>query len=82
MEFTHEFLAFKGALGMGAVILKGGFPEGKGMVERANRYLETSFLPGRSFTVWVPKTRSRAIDRKRDLPSSSVRASACTRSQG
>jgi len=50
MEFTREFLAFKGALGMGAVILKGGFPEGKGLVERANRYLETSFLPGRSFS--------------------------------
>jgi hypothetical protein len=50
MEFTREFLAFKGALGMGAVILKGGFPEGKGVVERANRYLETSFLPGRSFS--------------------------------
>jgi transposase len=50
MEFTREFLAFKGALGMGAVILKGGFPEGKGIVERANRYLETSFLPGRRFS--------------------------------
>jgi hypothetical protein len=35
---------------MGAVILKGGFPEGKGLVERANRYFETSFLPGRTFT--------------------------------
>jgi transposase len=49
MEFTREFLGFKGALGMGAVILKGGFPEGKGVVERAIGYLETSFLPGRSF---------------------------------
>jgi transposase len=50
MEFTHEFYAFRGALGMGAVILKGGFPEGKGLVERVNGYLETSFLPGRSFS--------------------------------
>jgi transposase len=49
MFFTTEFSAFKGALGMGAVILRKGFPEGKGLVERAIRYLETSFLPGRSF---------------------------------
>ena len=25
-------------------------PEAKGLVERANQYLKTSFLPGRSFT--------------------------------
>lgn len=48
--FTHEFLAFKGALGMGAVILKKGHPERKGVVERAIGYLETSFLPGRAFS--------------------------------
>lgn len=50
MEFTHEFSLFKGSLGMSAHILKGGFPEGKGLVERANRYFETSFLPGRTFS--------------------------------
>lgn len=49
MVFTQDFVAFKGALAMDAVILKGGFPEGKGLVERLNGYLETSFLPGRSF---------------------------------
>jgi transposase len=47
--FTQEFLAFKGALGMGAVILEKGHPERKGVVERAIGYLETSFLPGRTF---------------------------------
>jgi transposase len=47
--FTTEFLAFKGALGMGAVILEKGHPERKGVVERAIGYLETSFLPGRTF---------------------------------
>jgi transposase len=47
--FTCEFLAFKGALGMGAVILEKGHPERKGVVERAIGYLETSFLPGRTF---------------------------------
>jgi transposase len=48
--FTQEFLAFRGALGMGAVILEKGHPERKGVVERAIGYLETSFLPGRSFS--------------------------------
>lgn len=48
--FTREFLAFKGALGMGAVILEKGHPERKGVVERAIGYLETSFLPGRRFS--------------------------------
>lgn len=35
---------------MGAVICKPGDPEAKGLVERAIRYLETSFLPGRRFS--------------------------------
>ncbi|MDP8930193.1 MAG: integrase core domain-containing protein, partial [Actinomycetota bacterium] len=35
---------------MGAFLCERGDPEAKGLVERANRYLETSFLPGRSFT--------------------------------
>ncbi len=47
--FTREFLAFKGALGMGGVILEKGHPERKGVVERAIGYLETSFLPARTF---------------------------------
>ncbi len=46
--FTREFLAFKGALGMGAVILEKDHPERKGVVERAIGSLETSFL-GRTF---------------------------------
>lgn len=50
MHFTHEFLMFKGTLGMGAYILRGAFPQGKGMLERNHRYYETSFLPGRTFT--------------------------------
>ena len=47
--FTEPFLAFKGALGMGAIVLEPGHPERKGVVERTNGYLETSFLPGREF---------------------------------
>jgi hypothetical protein len=46
--FTQQFLAFKGALGM-AIVLPPGHPERKAVVERANGYLETSFLPGRVF---------------------------------
>lgn len=48
-EFTPAFTAFKGTLGMGAVLCAPRDPEAKGLVERANRYLETSFLPGRTF---------------------------------
>ncbi len=47
--FTEAFQGFRGALGMGAVLCARGDPEAKGLVERANGYLETSFLPGRSF---------------------------------
>ena len=46
-------------------------PESKGIVERANRYLETSFLPGRTFespldfnaqlAQWLPKANSRTV---------------------
>ncbi|MEA1902603.1 MAG: IS21 family transposase [Actinomycetota bacterium] len=46
---TAEFGAFCGVLGMGAILVGPADPEAKGMVERANGYLETSFLPGRSF---------------------------------
>ncbi len=48
-EFTQAFTVFRGVLGMGAVLCARGDPEAKGLVERANRYLETSFLPGRRF---------------------------------
>jgi transposase len=48
-EFSAAFSAFRGTLGMGAVLCARGDPEAKGLVERANGYLETSFLPGRRF---------------------------------
>jgi hypothetical protein len=34
---------------MGSIVLAKGHPERKGVVERTNGYLETSFMPGRSF---------------------------------
>ncbi|BDX29654.1 transposase [Mycobacterium antarcticum] len=63
--------ALMGTLGSRMVQLKPYDPESKGMVERANRYLETSFLPGRSFDSphdfnsqlgqWLPTANSRHV---------------------
>ncbi len=49
MAFTEEFQRFRGTLGIGARLCQRGDPEAKGLVERANGYLESSFLPGRRF---------------------------------
>ena len=46
---VDELAALLGTLAMGHVILRPGDPEAKGGVERTNGYLETSFLPLRSF---------------------------------
>jgi transposase len=46
---TEQALGFRGVLGAKIVICDPGDPEAKGLVERANGYLETSFLPGRTF---------------------------------
>jgi transposase len=47
---TAEMQAFRGVLGTKVVICKPADPEAKGLLERVHGYLETSFLPGRSFT--------------------------------
>lgn len=47
---TGDTHAFRGTLGTKVHICAPADPEAKGLVERANGYLETSFLPGRSFT--------------------------------
>jgi hypothetical protein len=67
--FTGEFQSFRGTLGIGAQLCQRGDPEAKGLVERANRYFETSFLPGRrfesvadfnaQFTGWLRKANQR-----------------------
>lgn len=49
VKLGDEFEAFRGMLGVKVVICKPGDPEAKGLVERFNGYLETSFLPGRTF---------------------------------
>jgi transposase len=46
---TEAVHAFRGVLGAKIVICNPADPEAKGLVERANGYLETSFLPGRVF---------------------------------
>jgi transposase len=46
-QLTAEFQAFRGTLGMGVRLCAPADPEAKGLVERANGYFETSFLPGR-----------------------------------
>ena len=47
---TSGTQAFRGVLGAGVLICKPAGPEAKGLLERVHGYLETSFLPGRSFT--------------------------------
>ncbi|MEQ4210205.1 IS21 family transposase [Actinopolymorpha sp. B9G3] len=62
---------FTGTLANRIVQLKPYDPESKGIVERANGFLETSFLPGRTFTSpadfntqlaeWMPKANGRRV---------------------
>ncbi len=48
-RLTEEFEGFRATLGIRVVQSRPADPEAKGLVERANGYLETSFLPGRRF---------------------------------
>jgi transposase len=48
-QLTEAMNAFRGTLGIKIVQCRPADPEAKGLVERANGYLETSFLPGRGF---------------------------------
>ena len=79
---TAEFQAFRGILGMGAVLVGPNDPEAKGLVERANGYLETSFLPGRSFedvadfnrqlAVWLKRANQRIHGTTRVRPAEAI----------
>lgn len=65
--------AFAGTLATRVVQLKPFDPESKGIVERANQYLETSFLPGRAFespadfnqqlSTWLGRANTRSVKR-------------------
>lgn len=69
---------FCGALATRLVQCKPFDPESKGVVERMNGYLETSFLPGRSFTSpadfnaqldqWLPRANQRRVRVLRACP--------------
>jgi transposase len=48
-QLTEAMNAFRGTLGIKIIQCRPADPEAKGLVERANGYLETSFLPGRGF---------------------------------
>lgn len=48
-QLTEAMNAFRGTLGIRVIQCRPADPEAKGLVERANGYLETSFLPGRGF---------------------------------
>lgn len=48
-QLSAEFAALRGSLGIRLLQCRPRDPEAKGLVERANGYLETSFLPGRVF---------------------------------
>lgn len=70
-HFAEGVTGFVGTLGTKIVQLKPFDPESKGIVERANQYLETSFLPGRVFTSpadfntqlagWLPRANDRHV---------------------
>jgi hypothetical protein len=59
-------------------------PETKGIVERANGYLQTSFLPGRAFTdpvdfntqlaAWLPRANSRLVPATGSTPAALLAA--------
>jgi transposase len=72
-KLTEDFDAFRGVLGCGVHQCRPGDPEAKGIVERGNGYLETSFLPGRVFDspadfnaqlwAWLPVANQRIVRR-------------------
>jgi transposase len=49
-KLTPQFTALRGMLGTRIYVCKPNDPETKGLTERNNGFLETSFLPGRRFT--------------------------------
>ena len=87
-RLTDPVTAFSGTLASKVVQLKPYDPESKGVVERANQYLETSFMPGRTFTSptdfntqladWLLLANSRTVrridGRPADLVATDIRA--------
>lgn len=76
--------SFAGTLGTRIYQTAARDPEAKGIVERANGFLETSFMPGREFTSpadyntqladWLPRANSRMLRRTGERPGVRVAA--------
>lgn len=72
-RLTEPVTAFVGTVATTLIQLKPFDPESKGIVERANQFLETSFMPGRTFcspddfntqlAEWLPIANSRVVRR-------------------
>ena len=70
-RLTVPARGFAGTLGTRIYQTAARDPEAKGMVERANQFLQTSFMPGRSFTGgadfntqlagWLPRANTRLV---------------------
>ncbi|TLM82972.1 IS21 family transposase [Pseudarthrobacter sp. NamE2] len=83
-SYAAGVAAFAGVLATRVVQVKPYDPESKGVVERANQFLETSFLPGRVFTspedfntqlaMWLPKANARFVRRTGARPAELINA--------
>ena len=83
-RLTMGARSFAGTLGTRIYQTPPRDPESKGVVERANGFLETSFMPGRSFTgpgdynaqlaAWLPRANTRLLRRTGERPAVRVAA--------
>jgi transposase len=83
-QLTAEANAFRGTLGVRIRQCRPADPEAKGLVERANGYLETSFMPGRAFigpddfnaqlTEWLDRANTRYHRRIECRPTDRIEA--------
>lgn len=77
-KVTESAATFAGTLGTQITLLNARDPESKGMVERANRFFRSRFMPGRTFTppddfneqlaLWLPIADARVSRSRRGLP--------------
>jgi hypothetical protein len=83
-RLTAGARSFAGTLGTRIYQTAARDPEAKGVIERANGFLETSFMPGRSFlggadynaqlARWLPRANSRMLRRTGEQPGARVAA--------
>lgn len=85
-RLTVAARAFAGTLGTRIFQTRPRDPEAKGVVERANGFLQTSFLPGREFgflaefntqlDAWLPRANQRLLRRTGARPADRLAADA------